>query len=128
MTRALYRCVLWLHPPAFRRRFAEEMTWIFDEAAREMSTTALLADGLISLLRQWAMNSALWKTLAIGLGNLPFLAFAFVRRTYGPSRDVRAVFSVPDLFILVVVPLLITISMSMILTVGWFRFIQRRRS
>ena len=33
MVRNLYRCLVWLHPSAFRLRFEEEMLWIFDEAA-----------------------------------------------------------------------------------------------
>ena len=36
MLRSLYRRLLCLHPPAFRQRFAEEMLWIFDEAAGHM--------------------------------------------------------------------------------------------
>ena len=33
MIRAIYRVLLWLHAPAFRRQFAAEMLWIFDESA-----------------------------------------------------------------------------------------------
>ena len=51
MTRALYRWLLWLHPPAFRREFAGEMLWIFEEASAE-GVAPLFADGLLSLLRQ----------------------------------------------------------------------------
>jgi len=32
MLRPLYRCLLRLHPPGFRKRFAEEMLSIFDQA------------------------------------------------------------------------------------------------
>ena len=32
MTRVLYATLLRLHPPAFRRQFASELLWIFDEA------------------------------------------------------------------------------------------------
>ena len=30
MSRFLYRCLISLHPPAFREQFAGEMQWIFD--------------------------------------------------------------------------------------------------
>jgi hypothetical protein len=33
LLRFLYQCLLQLHPPAFRRRFAPEMLWIYDEIA-----------------------------------------------------------------------------------------------
>src|SRR5260370_10345225 len=49
MLRALYRGLLYLHPPAFRKRFAEEMLWIFDEAAATRRILGLFADGLVSL-------------------------------------------------------------------------------
>jgi len=88
------------HPPAFRRRFADEMTLIFDEAASEMSGAAFLADGLTSLLRQWTMNPAVWRILAIGLGGLvPFFCFVFLSRPLRVSLSLVSVFSQPDLFV-----------------------------
>src|SRR5580700_5779910 len=69
MTRALYRCLLWLHPPAFRREFAGEMLWIFEEAAPE-GVAPLFADGLLSLLRQWLLRSAPWKLAAALIGGV----------------------------------------------------------
>jgi hypothetical protein len=56
MLRPLYRCVLRLHPSGFRTRFADEMLSIFDHASGNAATVRLLADGLISLLRQWALR------------------------------------------------------------------------
>ena len=50
MTRALYEWLLWLHPPAFRRQFAAEMLWIFDEASESEGVVALLLDGLVSMI------------------------------------------------------------------------------
>jgi len=69
MTRNLYRWLLWLHPPAFRREFAGEMLWIFEEAAAE-GVAPLFADGLISLLRQWLLRSGPWKLAAAVIGGL----------------------------------------------------------
>lgn len=64
MKRLLYRLLLWSHPRRFREQFGDEMLSIFEDAGRE-SGTALLADGVISLLRQRIVRSNLWK-LACG--------------------------------------------------------------
>ena len=61
MNRALYRCLIWLHPPAFRLRFEQELLWIFDESSDASGTVPLLYDAVISLLRQWLMRSGMWK-------------------------------------------------------------------
>lgn len=52
--RFLYRCLLLLHPAAFRRRFGEEMLGIFDSSARGSYTAYLLLDAARSLLIQHA--------------------------------------------------------------------------
>jgi hypothetical protein len=52
MLRPLYRCLLRLHPPGFRRRFGDEMLSIFDQAAGKAAAFKLLADGLLSLAQQ----------------------------------------------------------------------------
>ena len=67
MTRTVYRCLLRLHPADFRDQFAEEMLWIFDEAAAAVGTMPLLADVLASLARQWVVRSGAWK---FGIGVL----------------------------------------------------------
>lgn len=64
MTRSLYRSLLWLHPPAFRREFSCDMLWIFDQSAGEGHPLALLADATRSLLRQWILRCGAWKILA----------------------------------------------------------------
>jgi hypothetical protein len=64
MTRSLYRSLLWLHPPAFRRQFAGEMLWIFDQAAPAEGSLRLMLDGVLSLLRQWVLGCGAWKALA----------------------------------------------------------------
>lgn len=58
--RSLYRLLLKLHPAAFRERFAEEMLWIFDEAAATQGTPRLFADAFISLMRQWVVRPESW--------------------------------------------------------------------
>ncbi|HEY2013793.1 MAG TPA: hypothetical protein VGH38_09850 [Bryobacteraceae bacterium] len=64
MTRSLYRSLLWLHPPAFRREFAGEMLWIFDEALVGEGPLRLILDGFFSLLRQWVIGCGAWKIFA----------------------------------------------------------------
>jgi hypothetical protein len=68
--RFLYRVLLWLHPPAFRRQFAGEMLWIFDETAGAAALWLLLGDALLSLARQWLFRSGAWKLLVASAGGL----------------------------------------------------------
>jgi hypothetical protein len=63
VTRFLYTAILRLHPPAFRRLFAAEMLWIFDEARATEGAFVLLLDLLISVARQWLVRSGLWKVM-----------------------------------------------------------------
>ena len=60
MCRSLYRWLLYLHPPTFRERFAEEMLWIFDEAEATQGVLRLFADAFVSLLRQWVVRPESW--------------------------------------------------------------------
>jgi hypothetical protein len=77
MMRSVYRSLLWLHPPAFRRRFAGEMLWIFDEAVPAEGPARLLFDGTCSLVRQWLVGCGAWKILAGALGAfLQYIAIA----------------------------------------------------
>ena len=68
MVRMVYAGLLLMHPPAFRRRFMEEMLYIFDEAARSTSAIPLLCDALVSLARQWILRSGAWKLAAAVVG------------------------------------------------------------
>ena len=75
MIRRVYHCLLWLHPAAFRRQFAEEMLWIFDEAADGWGSASLFADAGVSLLRQWLLRSGLWRwAVATIVGFIPLIA------------------------------------------------------
>jgi len=64
MLRLTYRCVLHLHPPAFRKRFADEMLSIFEDTAKTSDALKLLADGVVSLVRQWTMRSEFWHEIS----------------------------------------------------------------
>jgi hypothetical protein len=60
MLRFAYRCLLRLHPPYFRQRFSPEMLSIFDQQKGFLAVARLMADGVLSLLRQWALRPAFW--------------------------------------------------------------------
>jgi hypothetical protein len=66
MLRFLYQGLLGLHPPAFRMRFAEEMQSIFDQVTERSTRVGLLADGFLSLLRQWSLRPEFWHQFASG--------------------------------------------------------------
>lgn len=74
MIRSLYRTVLRLHPPAFRRQFSEEMLWIFDEAAPAVGAASFFADGFLSLARQWLIRAGAWKCAVAAIGGLLHIA------------------------------------------------------
>jgi Ca2+-binding EF-hand superfamily protein len=57
MLRSIYIRLLRLHPAAFRQRFGDGMLEIFDTATGLAATLLLTADGLISLIRQWAFRA-----------------------------------------------------------------------
>lgn len=77
MMRRMYRCLLWLHPAAFRRQFAEEMLWIFDEAADASGAASLFSDASVSLVRQWLLRSGLWMWVVAGIAGIIPLIIAF---------------------------------------------------
>jgi hypothetical protein len=64
MLRPLYRCVLRLHPPGFRKRFTDEMLSIFERAAGTSAEFLLLLDALVSLARQWVLRPEFWDDLS----------------------------------------------------------------
>jgi hypothetical protein len=92
MGRNLYRCLVHLHPLAFRRRFEEEMIWIFDEAEETWGVGSLIVSAASSLARQWLMRSGLWKLAAAGIGGTVPLLVGF--GSFIPWSNVwRAVYS-----------------------------------
>jgi len=60
MIRALYSILLWLHPPAFRRAYGDEMLWLFDKTVADDGVSGLIRDAVVSVLRQWFLRSRLW--------------------------------------------------------------------
>jgi hypothetical protein len=60
MSRTIYRCLLRLHPPSFREQFADEMLWIYDQAAASDGLSRFFTDGFVSLVRQWLFRRGAW--------------------------------------------------------------------
>jgi hypothetical protein len=96
MIRSIYRTLLWLHPGGFRKQYAEEMLWIFDESG---GAASLLADGFFSLVRQWITLPTTMTLAAAGFGGALhmalFVAMTLPMVSWSPSVVYirRAVFS-----------------------------------
>ncbi len=56
MLRRLYRCAVRLHPDSFRRRFGDEMLYIFDQQKGIRAALGVTLDCVFSLLRQWILR------------------------------------------------------------------------
>ena len=56
MLRRLYLCAVRLHPSSFRRRFGDEMLYIFDQQRGTLAALGVLLDCVRSLLRQWTLR------------------------------------------------------------------------
>ena len=82
--RALYRLLIQMHLPAFRRQFAGEMLWIFDEASQSGGALPLCWDGIVSLARQWLFRSGSWKLAVAVVGACLQIAMgAYICATLG---------------------------------------------
>ena len=68
--RAIYRCLLRLHPQAFRARFGDEMLQIFDDALETYGWAWLLADLALSLGRQRVLRPGPGAELAASQASL----------------------------------------------------------
>lgn len=130
MSRRLYGCLVRMHPPAFRREFAAEMLWIYDQAAKTCGW-ALLADALVSLARQWLVRSGLWKILLAAAGGL--LQVSFVCAGMAGIRRARVPHALagpnPELAALMRLTALVTVGLlaAVMLLVLWWRMLARRK-
>lgn len=89
--RNCYRCLLWLHPPVFRREFAGEMLWIFDQASESHGALPLFFDGFGSLARQWLLRSGWWKVaLALSLAVLQMIFGGLAAVLFGNHQLVKS--------------------------------------
>ncbi|MEZ2348488.1 hypothetical protein [Terriglobus sp. RCC_193] len=69
--RGVYQLLLALHPAAFRERFAQEMLWVFDQTVGDTGVCHALADGTLSVMKQWAANDVSPRAAADMFGRLP---------------------------------------------------------
>ena len=90
MTRALYASLLWLHPPKFRHRFGDEFLCVFDQAGAR-AAWALVADGFVSLLRQWVLRSPFPIILSSLLGAAVQMALVSFVWLGAPGRMVATI-------------------------------------
>jgi hypothetical protein len=131
MTRALYRCLVWLHPPYFRREFGGEMLWIFDEAAQTGAVSPLIADVLISLARQWCLRSSYWKFALAPLGALFQVTLGsalIIGIGQGPGPSNLSVAENPELAALMRLATLTAVGLvaAIMFLVVWWRSLARR--
>jgi hypothetical protein len=90
MKRFLYRLLVWSHPQRFREQFGGEMISIFDQLGPR-ENTELIADGILSLLRQLFVRSNLWKMAAgAAISSLVICGWAYsVQRSMEASLRVE---------------------------------------
>jgi hypothetical protein len=60
-SRSLYRYLLRLHPKCFRKKYEDQMLWIFDESTKTRGALSLLIDATVSLIRQWVLRAGYWR-------------------------------------------------------------------
>lgn len=129
MMRVVYRGMLWLHPPAFRRRFAEEMLWIFDASVAEGGAKGLLRDAGTSLLRQWVVRSRLWMAAVALLGAFATMMVANATMRVLFRRVVlRQAGSPQELFLFTVALAVLIVTFTLIAAVIPVLRVRRRRA
>ena len=130
MTKALYYAILYLHPPAFRRRFRDEMLSIFDEAKDGYFHLTLLADGLLSCVRQWVLRTGFWKFPAAIMGaciQLWGLVYRIHGYQYG-NRNHDALTPYVQELMLFALALIGCLFVTVVCLVLWTAGFQRRRA
>jgi imidazolonepropionase-like amidohydrolase len=77
-----YKLLLRLHPAEFRIQFADEMMLDYQTGMRDMSTSALYWDALLSLGRQW-INFVSEVSKSSARGNISLIGGQYVAVSYG---------------------------------------------
>ncbi len=135
MSRSLYRCLLRIHPGEFRRQFADEMLWIFDEAGFAEGRGRLLGDALRSLVRQWALRSGSWKIAVALVGALVQVTIGGVGQllfgplaNHGPLRPANHAVPVDvDILLRLALWTVSGIGVGVILLATWVKRFSSRR-
>lgn len=93
MIRPIYQFLLRLHPPHFRERFEEEMLEVFDTAVAAYGPASLLADGMVSLARQWICRPhPPVNSRRLTSSRIPYF-YLIEHETLRPSAQIAGVFS-----------------------------------
>ncbi|HLG95675.1 MAG TPA: hypothetical protein VKX49_05120 [Bryobacteraceae bacterium] len=124
MRRALYQILLVLHPAPFRRQFAAEMLWVFDQAARDGAASGFCLDVAASLGRQWIRQPAIWTASGATLGGVLVLMWATAVAPH--IRVQRSAVRLEDLVVIAVISVL-AICLTLVTTVAFFHSLRRRR-
>jgi hypothetical protein len=67
---SFYRLIVRMHPGSFRRRFGDEMVWIFEEERQRGAAARLFFDGVLSLVRQRLRVENSAEPVAVGFSLL----------------------------------------------------------
>ncbi len=127
MTRTLYRYLLALHPRPFRQQFAGEMLWIFEESLAAEGAASLLADGTLSLLRQWLLRSGAWKIALAVLGAmLQITAGGFGRFLFVTQRPLSQAALTKESLLGIAVIVVACVLVMVIAQALWLRSVLRR--
>jgi hypothetical protein len=130
MTRALYMSLLRLHPSAFRRQFAPEMLWIFDEARISEGALLLLVDVVVSLVRQWFLRAGVWKVATAMLGALLQVAPALWMGSRPRRWSIQSSSQVPiqtEVFVAITMCMIAFIVFMVVAAVFWSTSVSRRK-
>jgi len=130
VTRALYASLLRVHPPAFRRHFAAEMLWIFDEARVSESAFVLLFDVVVSLVRQWFLRAGLWKVATAMLGAAMQVAPALWMGSQPRSWPIRSATGAPiqmEGFVAITMCMIAFVLFMVVASVFWATKLSRRK-
>jgi hypothetical protein len=92
MLKHIYGRLIAFHPECFRSQFGDEMLSIFDQAQTRSARLRLIADAVISLIRQWGFRPQFWQEpvvqKAVPAGAAPeFIVFENFRPRTGALID-----------------------------------------
>ncbi len=125
MKRALYRLLVWLHPPGFRDRFEPELLGTFDEAAKA-EQAFYVSEMLGSLLRQW-LRKQIWRYgLAAFIACVPvLLSCLFERSLKLYLLSIGTVTDAPAILFFVLICMFLMFATGIV--VFWFQLVSRRK-
>jgi hypothetical protein len=129
MTRAFYQLIIRMHPPAFRRRFGDEMMSVFDDATGQYAFMLTL-DALTSFGRQWFVRNSWWKLPLAGLAafiQLCWFGSRMNRHQYA-AADMEAITPSVEQLLFFALILMCTLFVVIMFLIFWNTQFQRRRS